>query len=171
MGNVSMWGRIMEYFKKYPAQERVIRLILERGYQVHSGKITSGDVELPHTQIAREVEVDRRVVDAAAQRISMNPELSEIFSSLSSTLLLRDVAPLIGLGVIVVTPSDASEVGIVNQVTEVIARHGISVRQVVTDDPYFTESPKLTVICEQKLPGEAIEELLALQTVRELSVY
>jgi len=165
-----MWRKILEKFERYPARERVVRLILERGFQVRNGKVVSGGIEIPHTHIAREIGVDRRVVDAAASHISKDEELREVFSRLSSVLFLRDVAPLLGLGVLVITPSDASEVGIVRDVTDVIARYGISVRQVVTDDPYFVESPKLTVITERKLPGEAIEEILKLNTVRAVSV-
>ncbi|RLG23007.1 amino acid-binding protein [Methanosarcinales archaeon] len=165
-----MWRKILSKFERYPAQERVVRLILERGFQVKDGKVISGGIEIPHTHIAREVGVDRRVVDAAAHHISHDEELKEIFSRLSSVLFLRDIAPLLGLGVLIITPSDASEVGIVRDVTDVIARYGISVRQVVTDDPYFVESPRLTVITEKKIPGEAIEEILKLKTVRAVSV-
>jgi hypothetical protein len=165
-----MWRKILNKFERYPAQERVVRLILERGFQVKDGKVISGGIEIPHTHIAREVGVDRRVVDAAAHHISYDEELKEIFSRLSSVLFLRDIAPLLGLGVLIITPSDASEVGIVRDVTDVIARYGISVRQVVTDDPYFVESPRLTVITENKIPGEAIEEILKLRTVRAVSV-
>jgi len=167
-----MWRRILEKFSRFPAQERVVMLLLERGFQVSPhGKVVSGSIEIPHTHIAREVGVDRRVVDAAASTIARDDELRQIFQNLQSILLLKSVAPLLGLGVVIITPTDASKVGIVKDVTGVIAAHGISIRQVVTDDPEFTQSPKLTVITECKLPGEAVDELLKLESVKEVTVY
>ena len=60
-----MWTIIQEKFKNHPAQEKVIRLLLERGFQINAqGRVVSGGIEIPHTQIANEIEVDRRVVDA-----------------------------------------------------------------------------------------------------------
>ena len=56
-----MWDAILNKFKKYPAQEGVVRLLLERGFQVTpDGKVASGGIKLAHTQIAKEVGVDRR---------------------------------------------------------------------------------------------------------------
>ena len=72
---------------------------------------------------------------------------------------------------VIITPTDASRVGIVKEVTGVIANHGISIRQVVTDDTQFTENPKLTVITEGELPGEAVAEMLKLDSVKEVTVY
>ncbi|MCZ7385604.1 MAG: amino acid-binding protein, partial [Candidatus Methanoperedens sp.] len=48
-----MWSIIQEKFKNHPAQEKVIRMLLERGFQVNEqGRVVSGTIEIPHTQIA-----------------------------------------------------------------------------------------------------------------------
>ncbi len=53
-----MWAKILEKFSKFPAQEKIIRLLIERGFQVNTeGKVVSGGIEIPHTQIAKEVGV------------------------------------------------------------------------------------------------------------------
>ncbi|MCK4458241.1 MAG: amino acid-binding protein, partial [Methanosarcinales archaeon] len=66
-----MWDIILNKFKKYPAQEKVVRLLLKRGFQVTpDGKVVSGGIKLPHTQIANEIGVDRRAVDATASMIA-----------------------------------------------------------------------------------------------------
>ncbi len=43
------------------------------------GKVASGGIEVPHTQIANEIGVDRRVVDMTVRRILKEPELKKIF--------------------------------------------------------------------------------------------
>ena len=65
-----MWSVIQEKFKNHPAQEKVIRLLLERGFQINeTGRVVSGNIEIAHTQIANEIGVDRRVVDATCNAI------------------------------------------------------------------------------------------------------
>ena len=55
-----MWQEILDKFKRFPAQEKVIRLILQRGFQVNDqARVVSGQIEIPHAQIAKELEVLR----------------------------------------------------------------------------------------------------------------
>jgi predicted regulator of amino acid metabolism with ACT domain len=59
-----MWSQIKEFFKDLPAQQLVAQLLFERGFQVREdGKVVSGRIEIPHTQIGKEVGVERRAVD------------------------------------------------------------------------------------------------------------
>ncbi|MDQ1274641.1 MAG: uncharacterized protein QG610_213, partial [Euryarchaeota archaeon] len=65
-----MWQTLLNKFEKYPAQAKVLKLLFERGFQVNEeGKVTSGCIEIAHTQLAKEVGVDRRVVDATTKTI------------------------------------------------------------------------------------------------------
>ena len=51
-----MWQEILDKFKRYPAQEKVIRLILQRGFQINdASRVVSGRIEIPHAQIAKEL--------------------------------------------------------------------------------------------------------------------
>ena len=36
-----MWQEILNKFKRFPAQEKVIRLILQRGFQINDGAALS----------------------------------------------------------------------------------------------------------------------------------
>jgi predicted regulator of amino acid metabolism with ACT domain len=165
-----MWREILARFKGYPAQAKVMRLLLERGFQVsEKGRIVSGGIEIPHAKIAREISVDRRVVDATAEAILKDESLKKLFQNLKSIPFLRDVAPWLNLGVIIITPRNAAKPGIVAEVTAVLAKNGISIRQVVTDDPYLAEDPKLTIITDKKVPGEVMTELISCSTVKSIT--
>ncbi len=167
-----MWSILLNKFEKHPAQQKVLRLLFERGFQVNDeGKVISGSIEIAHTQLAREAGVDRRVVDSTTETILSDELLRKIFQNVRSIPFLRDVAPLLGLGVIIITPDDAVNKGIIAEVSTVIAHHDISIRQAVSDDPFFTTEPKLTIITDTKVPGSIVEELLALRTVRGVSIY
>jgi predicted regulator of amino acid metabolism with ACT domain len=97
--------------------------------------------------------------------------LRHFFSNLKTLIFLRDVAPLLGLGVIVITPQDATHIGIIEEVAETVAAFDVRVRQAVTDDPYFIDEPKLTIICDTRVPGSLVDKLLQLASVKGVSIF
>ncbi|MFB6354184.1 MAG: amino acid-binding protein [Halobacteriales archaeon] len=166
-----MFDEIMAKFEGSPSQQAVIRLLLERGFSIsEEGRVVSGGIEIPDTQIARELDVDRRVVDSTAEAVLADDELRPIFTHISSIPSLRDLAPVLDLHVLTVHPTDADEPGIVAAVTSAIADRDISIRQTVTEDPEFTDDPLLYVVTDEPLPGELIEELRGLPFVRKLEL-
>jgi len=167
-----MWEEVMEKFEGSPSQKKVIGLLLERGFQVSpEGKVASGGIEIPHTQIANEIGVDRRVVDMTVKRILTKPELKEIFENMRSIAFLAAVAPLLGLSVVIIHPTDAKAKGILGEVATVMARRGLSIRQAVSDDPYLVDDPKLTIITDKNMPGELIEEIGRLKSVKGVQIH
>jgi hypothetical protein len=166
-----MWQDILTKFKRFPAQEKVIRLILQRGFQINDeARVVSGQIEIPHAQIAKELDVDRRVVDTTAQAIREDETLRKVFKNVHSITFLGDVAPILGLGVIEITPVNAAKTGLLGDVAGAVAGFGLSIRQAVSDDPYFVESPKLTIITEGKIPGELVGLLMEIEGVKRVTV-
>jgi predicted regulator of amino acid metabolism with ACT domain len=167
-----MWQEIMTMFEGLPSQKKVIELLLARGFQVSpEGKVASGGIDIPHTQIASEIGVDRRVVDMTVKRIRKEPVLKNVFENIRSIAFLVDVAPLLGLSVVIIHPMDARERGILGDVAMVIAKRGFSIRQAVSDDPYLTDDPKLTIITDKNIPGELIEEIGKLRSVKGVQIH
>ncbi len=166
-----MWKEVVDKFSGLPSQKRVVELLLAMGFQVTAdGKITAGGVEIPRTQIAKKVGVDRRVVDMAVKRILDDSDLMRIFGNMRSIAFLADVAPLLGLSVVIIHPEDARARGILGAVATVIAKSGISIRQAVSDDPYLVDDPKLTIITDKKIPGWVIEEIGQLKGVKGVQI-
>ena len=167
-----MWSELLARFSKFPAQERVIQVLLEHGFQVNgAGAVVSGSIRLPDTEIAREAKVDRRAVDETTATILSDETLKNFFLNIKTFVFLRDVAPVLGLGVIIITPRDASQIGIIEEVTQTIAEYGVSVRQAVTDDSYFIDDPKLTIICDTRIPGVLVDKILGLASVKGVSIF
>ena len=167
-----MWSEVLTRFAKFPAQERVAKVLLEHGFQVNlAGEVRSGQIRIPNTEIAREAKVDRRAVDEATATILDDELLNNFFRNIKTFVFLRDVAPVLGLGVVVINPRDATQIGIIEEVAETIAAYGLRVRQAVTDDPYFIDEPKLTIICDSRIPGALVDRLLQLASVQSVSVF
>jgi len=94
-----------------------------------------------------------------------------VFKNVRSMIFLGRCCAYFGLGVIEITPTNAAKTGILGDVASAVAKTGLSIRQAVSDDPYFVESPKLTIIAEGKIPGDLVRELMEIEGVRRVTVY
>jgi predicted regulator of amino acid metabolism with ACT domain len=167
----SLFDEILGKFEGSPSQQAVIRLLLERGFSVSDeGRVVSGDIEIPNTQVAREIDVDRRVVDATTDAILADDQLRRIFQNISQIPSLMDLAPVLDLTVLSVAVHAADEPGIVAEVTTMLADRGISIRQTISEDPEFTAEPQLHLITEADLPGELLTELRDRPFVRKIEL-
>jgi len=167
-----MWNKIERYFGRYPAQLKVAKLLFERGFQVREdGKIVSGNIEIPHTQIAREAGEERRAVDSTVKTILSQPELKRIFKNLKHVYLLQEVAREFNLSVIIFVPENAHKRGIIAKVTKVVSERGLSIRQAFAEDPDLSPEPKLIMIIDGEIPPEVIKELKNIPGAKSITVY
>jgi len=166
-----MFDRIMQKFEGSPSQQQVIRLLLERGFSVSDeGRVVSGGIEIPNTQIAREIGVDRRVVDSTTDAILKDEELRRIFQNISSIPSLMDLAPVLDLSVLTVEVRNADVPGIVATVTSLLADNDISIRQTISEDPEFTDDPRLYLVTDEDVPGDVLNELKNLDFVHRIQL-
>lgn len=166
-----MWAALMDHFQRYPAQEKIVRLLISNGFRIEKGKLYSGGVELSDSSVGRAAGVDRRIVSAAAHTIEGTPELARIFGHFQPTLHLKDVAPNLGWGVIEIIPDNASRPGILAGVSTLIAQEAISIRQAIVDDPYFSEEPKLFIVTEKAVPSTLIPAMQRVPGVKSVTIY
>ena len=167
-----MWGEIEAAFKGYPAQKKVAKYLLSKGFRVgNQKKVLCDGIEIAHVQIGKEVGVDRRVVDATVRRIIGNKKLLKIFANLESTVFLRSAAPSMGLGVVIISVKNASQSGVIGEITSTIANHGVSIRQAVADDPYLSEEPVFTVITDSKIKGKLFDDLNNIKGIKKITIY
>ncbi len=165
-----MW-EIKEHFKDHSVQQQVVKFFLETGLSVKNGKIYCNEVEMSPSRIGRVLDVDRRTVGAAVNTIENSEELSQIFSDLKATAFFKEVARDMDAGLIEIIPDDPHGVGILARVATKISDFGISIRQCITEDPEFTEEPKLYVITESPIPGEVVDDIKEEEGVESVIVY
>ncbi|ERG95956.1 regulator of amino acid metabolism, contains ACT domain protein [Haloquadratum walsbyi] len=166
-----MFDEIMQKFDESPSQQAVIRLLLERGFSVNDdGRVVSGGIEIPNTGIAREINVDRRVVDSTTTAILADDDLKRIFQNISSIPSLMDLAPVLDLSAIIVEVNNADQPGLVATIATRLADRNIPIRQTISEDPEFTDDPKLYIVTDDPIPGELINEITELSFVYRVSV-
>lgn len=170
MYNSKLWSYIIEHIGKQKSKIQVLRKMLELGIRVgEDGRFYAGDVELTDMAIAKSAGVDRRVVRSTARIILEDPELRGIFTKLRPVANLSRVAPSLGFTAIQIT-ADADRPGIIAEVSGILAKHSIVIRQLLADDPELYKQPKLTIIIEGELPGEVVEELHRSKKVRSIAL-
>ncbi|MFZ2455485.1 MAG: hypothetical protein WAX07_03310 [Candidatus Altiarchaeia archaeon] len=158
-----------EVFPRKKSQRLVAEFLLQKGIRVSpDGGFYVGDIDVSSASIARSLDLDRRVVTEAADAIAKNPRLMRIFGKLNSTLVLKDVASELGFGAIELTVKDPSSKGIIAGVAKIIADADVSVRQITTSDPMF--SNVMTVVTEKPIPRELIDRILALPGVEKVII-
>lgn len=170
-----MWLKLKDRFEKLPSQAKVAQLLLSMGLSVKknfddSYSIYCGQIALTARQVAKAAEVDRRVVIQTVGKITSDPELNLFFSKLVPAPNLGTSSSALGMGVIQIIPESASQPGIIAGVLDVIAKHGISVRQVISDDPELTDDPTAIIVTESQIPSELIPEMRRVKGVRGIAI-
>lgn len=169
---VKMWGKINEKFRKYPARIRVVQKMLELGIRISDdGKIYCGDLKINEAALAKVSNVDRRAIKSTIDLILDDEELSTIFKNIvPAGTLLKNIAKSLGLGVIEIESGEKSN-GILASTSALIASKNINIRQAYAEDTYLEEDPVLTIITDEPVPGDIINEFLKLDNVKRVSIY
>lgn len=166
-----MWPGIRKQFERQVVRPEIVRKMIECGMRVSEDeKIYVDDIEVDYSAVARALDVDRRVVKQTAQQIRRNRFLFSLFSSTKplGTSLVSLVSQL-GYTAIIIE-ADPRSPGIMAGVAEILARHGMVVRQAVAEDPEMVPDAKMTLVVAGQLTGQAMEELNGLKTVRSIKI-
>jgi uncharacterized protein len=166
-----MWKSLSKHFGKYPSQAKVAKLLLVNGLKVKEGRVYCGEIEVADMAIGRAAGVDRRIVRSTIDTIEGSAELKAVYSQMEPFALLTNVAPAMGWTSLEIIPTDARIPGIIAEVTNVIAREGLSVRQAVVSDPDLSPNPRLFVITEGAIPPELIPAIRACKGVGSLVIH
>ena len=169
---IKMWERLNEKFKKYPARLRVAEKMIELGLCIgEDGKIYCGNLKISDKALASAAEVDRRAIKSTIEVIQEDDELYNLFSNIiPAGTLLKNIAKNLELGVIEIEVGSESE-GILAKTSNLISKKGISIRQAYAEDTELQENPILTIITEDPVSGDLINEFLKIKGVTRVSIY
>ena len=167
-----MWKTIYQKFDNYPSQQKVIRKLLLLGLKIgENNKVYCGDVEVNMSSLAKSINTDRRVIISTINNILADEKLKRIFTNIQpSGPILSNISQELGLGVIEIE-GDAEKVGILNQVTKLLAQENVSIRQAYASDPEILSVPHMTIITESNVDGKIIPLLLKIDGVTKVSIY
>ena len=167
-----MWEIIHEKFKKYPSRIRVAEKMIELGLSVHEdGKIYCGNLKISDKALATAANVDRRAIKSTIEVINEDSELFDLFNNIiPAGTLLKNIAKIVDLGVIEIEVGSDNE-GVLAAATNLITNNGINIRQAYAEDSELQKYPILTVITNEPINGELINEFLKIKGVNRVSIY
>ena len=84
--------------------------------------------------------------------------------------LLKNIAKNLDLGVIEIEVGSESE-GILAATTNLITKKGMGIRQAYAEDTELQKTPILTIITEEPVKGDLINEFLKIKGVTRVSIY
>lgn len=158
-----MWKYVKDAFSKQPSQLRVATKLISLGLRVvkedEEARIYCEDIEIKPNSIARAIGVDRRVVVGVIDKITGDSTLASFFRDLVPVANLGRASSRMGFGVIQIVPESAGKPAIIAGVSQIIAREGISIRQVIVDDPELTEDPKGIIVTDSPVPASLLPEI------------
>ncbi len=166
-----MWSNISQYFDKYPAQEKVAQMMMELGLSVRDGTPYCANIRLSLSALADACGTDRRIVTATIETIEASKVLKDIFENLQPTCSFKNLAPIMKWGVLEIVPDDVNQSGIISEVSGIIAKEGISIRQFIADDPDVYAEPRAFMVTSTPIPGRLLQKIKSVKGVSAVVIY
>ena len=150
----------------------VAEKMIELGLSVHEdGKIYCGNLKISDKALATAANVDRRAIKSTIEVINEDSELFDLFNNIiPAGTLLKNIAKIVDLGVIEIEVGSDNE-GVLAAATNLITNNGINIRQAYAEDSELQKYPILTVITNEPINGELINEFLKIKGVNRVSIY
>ena len=145
--------------------------MMELGLSVRDGSPYCGNVQISFSALAKACGTDRRIVTSTIETIEASKLLSSIFFNIQPTCSYKNVAPIMNWGVLEIVPDDVNQPGIISAVTGILAKKGISIRQVIADDPDVAEQPKAFIVTESQIPGRLLQKIKEVPGVSAVVIY
>ena len=158
------------YFGDYPARKKVAEMLFNNGLSVKSGKIFSGDIEVPVSSIARAAGVNRKIVYYTIDFIQKDYALRSIFERLQPMANLNKVGPIVGWEVLELD-MDAEKVSCtLKDVVDILSEKGCHVRQIVGEEPLLSDG-KIFVVLTRAVPMDILEKMKSIPSVKDITLH
>jgi predicted regulator of amino acid metabolism with ACT domain len=158
------------YFKKYPARRKVAEFLFENGLSVKNGKIYLRDVEVPISELARIIGVNRKIVYHTIEYIEKTYPLKLVFEKLNPLPSLIDVAPLMGWEVLEIELDKDRYLKGFSEVLGLLHDNGVPVMEVFSRN--LREEPaKLYIVIDGTLPVEVFVRIKEMEGFRKLILH
>ncbi len=158
------------YFKNYPARRKVAEFLFENGLSVKNGKIYLRDVEVPISELARIIGVNRKIVYHTIDYIEKTYPLKLIFEKLNPLPSLIDVAPLMGWEVLEIELDKDKYLRGFSDVLRLLYENDVRVMEVFSRN-LREESTKLYIVIDGTLPVEVFVRIKEMEGFRKLILH
>lgn len=159
-----------EYFKNYPARKKVAEFLFENGLSVKNGKIYLRNVEIPISELARVIGVNRKIIYHTIDYIEKTYPLKLVFERMNPLPSLIDVAPLMGWEVLEIELEKGKYLKAFSEVLALLHENNITVMEVFSRN--LREEPaKLYIVIDGTLPVNVFVRIKDIEGFRKLIIH
>ncbi len=155
------------YFKNYPARRKVAEFLFENGLSVKNGKIYLKDVEIPISELARAIGVNRKIIYHTTEYIEKTYPLKLIFERLNPLPSLIDVAPLMGWEVLEIEVEKDNYEAAFGDVMRILAESNVPVMEVFGRN-LREETSKIFIVIDGTLPVDTFAKIKNIKGFKRL---
>jgi predicted regulator of amino acid metabolism with ACT domain len=158
------------YFKNYPARRKVAEFLFENGLSVKNGKIYPKNVEIPISELARAIGVNRKIIYHTIEYIEKTYPLKLVFEKLNPLPSLIDVAPLMGWEVLEIDVEKGQYQMAFSDVLRLLAEDETPIMEVFGRN--LREEPsKIYIVIDGTLSAETFGKIKTIRGFRKLILH
>jgi predicted regulator of amino acid metabolism with ACT domain len=157
------------YFKNYPARKKVVEFLFENGLSVKDGRIYLKNVEIPISELARAIGVNRKIIYHTIEYIEKTYPLRLIFERLNPLPSLIDIAPLMGWEVLEIEVEKGFYETAFGDVMTLIAKNRIPVMEVFGRN-LREETSRIFIVIDGTLPVDVFAKIKTIRGFQKLII-
>ncbi|WP_297068815.1 regulator of amino acid metabolism, contains ACT domain protein [Thermococcus sp.] len=158
---------IEEYFKCYPARKKLVEALIRYGISVRNGRTYCGDIEIPISELARVVGVNRKIVYHTIEMIQHQNALRLLFEKLQPELKIEEIAPMMNWEVLEVELDEKLHKKAVAGILGVVSKEKGKLISVHLCNLYG-EIPRLSIVLDTPLRSETLVRIRNIPGVKKM---
>jgi predicted regulator of amino acid metabolism with ACT domain len=156
-----------EYFKHYPARKKVAEALVRYGIRVRDGKTYCSDIEVPVSELARVIGVNRKIIYHTIEMIEKHNALRLFFEKLEPELKIEEIAPMMNWEVLEVELDGNAHKEATAKILEILSSEKGRLISAHLRNLYG-ETPRLSVVIDRPLQSEIIALIKDVPGVKKL---
>ncbi|WP_393971059.1 regulator [Oxyplasma meridianum] len=156
-----------EYFKDYPVKRKIVEGMYSRGISVNQGCLYLRDIEIPISEFAKALNVNRRTVYDTIKLIEGREEIRSVMSLIDSAPDICRIAPLMGDQVVTIRAKQGYFSKVLNGSMDTFRKYGCYMKELYGRNSYKDETI-IRAIFHKSVPAKVFAELEKIDGVRQI---
>ncbi|MHB1649448.1 MAG: regulator [Thermoplasmataceae archaeon] len=156
-----------EYFKNYPIKKRIVEGMYSRGISVNDGCLYLKDLEIPISEFAKALNVNRRTVYDTIKFIEDREEIKAVMSLLQPSPDICRIAPLMGDQVVTIHTKHGYFSKVLNASMDTFRNYGCYMKEIYGRNSYRDETI-IRAIFHKSVPAKVFAEIEKIDGVKQI---
>jgi predicted regulator of amino acid metabolism with ACT domain len=156
-----------EYFKNYPIKRKIVEGMYSRGISVNHGCLFLRDIEVPISEFAKALNVNRRTVYDTIKFIEEREEIKAVMSLIDPAPDICKIAPLMGDQVVTIHAKQGYFSKVLNGSMDIFRKYGCYMKELYGRNSYRDETI-IRAIFHKSVPAKVFAEVEKIGGVKQI---